>query len=156
MSNTMKRHALVNPALSSTPKQPKPSSAINWELCVLCQTATNEILQCPARSSKLSVGSGYMSLAENLNQFKDLSILPKDLDVEKLDEGISIQETLMIRGIKWHKTRSLKFNKKAIQRLSRKQTKQRSKNAGTSGVQTHSTFSHTTALNLCLFCNKPA
>ena len=88
MSITMKRHALVNPALSSTPKQPKATSAINWELCVLCQTETDETLQCLARSSKLPVGSGYMSPAENLNQFKDLGIIPMDLDVEKLDEGL--------------------------------------------------------------------
>ena len=40
----MKRHALVNPALSSTPKQRKATSAINWELCVHCQTETDETL----------------------------------------------------------------------------------------------------------------
>ena len=79
-----------------------------------------------------------------------------DLDVEKLDEGIGIQETMMIHSVKWHKTCSLKFNKQALQRVSRKQTKQRSKNAGTSDVQTPSAFSHTTALDLCFFCNEPA
>ena len=94
MSITMKRHALVNSALSSTPKQLKATSAINWKLCVLCQTENDETLQqCPARSSKLPVGSGYMSLAKNLDQFKDLGIVPMDLDVEKLGEGIGIQET---------------------------------------------------------------
>ena len=121
MSIMMKLHALVNPALSFAPKQPKPTSAVNWELCFLCQTETDEKLQCPARSLKLPVGSGYMSLAENLNQFKDLGIVSMDLDVEKLDEGIGIQETLMIHSAKWHKTRSLKFNKQALQRVSRKQ-----------------------------------
>ena len=156
MSITMKQHALVNPALSSTSKQPKATSAINWKLCVLCQTETDETLQCPARSSKLPVGSGYMLLAENLNQFKDLGIVPMDLDVEKLDKGIGIQETLMIHSAKWHKTCSLKFNKQALQRVSRKQTKQKSQNVGTSGVQTRSAFSHTTALYLRFFCNEPA
>ena len=120
MSNTMKRHALFNPALCSTPKQPKATSAINWKLCFLCQTETDETLQCPARSLKLPVGSGCMLLAESLNQFKDLGIIPMDLDVEKLDEGIGIQETLMIHSTKWHKTCSLKFNKQALQRVSRK------------------------------------
>ena len=156
MSITMKGHALVNPALSSTPKQPKPTSAINWLQCVLFQTETDETLQCPARYSKLPVGSGYTSLAENLNQFKDLGIAPMDLDVEKLNEGIGIQETLMIHSAKWHKTRNLKFNKQVLQRVSRKQTKQRSQNAGISGVQTRSAFSHTTSLDLFFFCNEPA
>ena len=64
MSIKMKRHALVNLALSSTPKHSKATSAINWKLRVLCQTETDETLQCLARSSKLPVGSGYMSLAE--------------------------------------------------------------------------------------------
>ena len=114
MPITIKRHALVNPALSSTPKQPKATSALNWEQCVLCQTETDETLQCPARSLKLPVGSGCMSLAENLNQFKDLGIVPINLDVEKVDEGIGIQETLMIHNAKWHKTCSLKFNKQAL------------------------------------------
>ena len=62
----------------------------------------------------------------------------------------------MIYSAKWHKTCSLKFNKQALQRISRKQTKQRSQNAGTSGVQKRSAFSHTTALDLCFFCNEPA
>ena len=62
----------------------------------------------------------------------------------------------MIHSAKWHKTCSLKFNKQALQRVLRKQTKQRSQNAGTSGVQTRSAFSHTTALDLCFFCNEPA
>ena len=65
-------------------------------MCFL-SNRNDETLQCPAKSSKLSVGSGYMSLAENLNQFKDLGIVPMDLDVEKLDEGIGIQEILMIQ-----------------------------------------------------------
>ena len=79
-----------------------------------------------------------------------------DLDVEKLDKGIDIQETLMIHSAKWQKTCSLKFNKQALQQVSRKQTKRRSQNAGTSGVQTRSAFSHTTALDHCFFCNEPA
>ena len=90
ISITIKRYALVNPALFSTPKQPKPTSAINWELCVLCQTVTDETLQCPARSLKLPIGSDYMSLAESLNQFKDPGFVPMGRDVEKLDKGIGI------------------------------------------------------------------
>ena len=79
MSITMKRHALVNPALSSTPKKPNLSSAVNWELCALCRTETDETLQCPARSPKLPLGSGNTLLAENLNQFKDLGIVQWNL-----------------------------------------------------------------------------
>ena len=57
----------------------------------------------------------------------------------------------MIHSAKWHKTCSLKFNKQALQRVLRKQAKQRSQNAGTSGVLTRSAFSHKTALDLCFF-----
>ena len=62
----------------------------------------------------------------------------------------------MIHSAKWHKICSLKFNKQTLQRVSRKQTKQRSQNSGASSVQTRSAFSHTTALDFCFFCNKPA
>ena len=110
-----KQHVLVDPALTSTPNQPKSSYAINWELCVLCQTATDDALQCPARSSKPPVGSGYISLAENLNQFKDLGSVPMDLDHQILDEGTGIQEILMKYSAKFHKTCRLKFNKKALE-----------------------------------------
>ena len=104
-----KQHVLVDPALTSTPNQTKPSYAINWELCVLCQTATDDALQCPARSSKAPVGSGYISLAENLGS------VPMDLDLQILDEGTGIQEILMKYSAKFHKTCRLKFNKKALE-----------------------------------------
>ena len=60
-----------------------------------------------SQAAQVIICSGYMSLAKNLNQFKDLGIIPIDLDVEKLDEGIGIQETLMIYSAKRHKTAAL-------------------------------------------------
>ena len=56
-----KRHLLVD---ASTPlsKQPKQALPTDWELCVLCQDNTGDVLQYPANSTKAPIGSGYKSL----------------------------------------------------------------------------------------------
>ncbi len=61
-----KRHELIH---VGTPA-PKKVCTINWAICVLCQLVKGEALQCPARSSKAPIGSGYASLAQHLLQFK--------------------------------------------------------------------------------------
>ncbi len=44
-------------------------------------------LECPARSLKAPIGSGYKSLAEHLVQFK-----MHDLDIRRLDDGDGIEK----------------------------------------------------------------
>ena len=74
-----KRHVVIH---ASTPA-PKQACTTNWAICVLCQQVTREALQCPARSSKAPIGSGYTSLAQHLLRFKALGHVP--MDIERLD-----------------------------------------------------------------------
>ena len=39
----------------------------NWNLCALCEKETEEKLVCPSNSTRKNYGSGYKSLADNLN-----------------------------------------------------------------------------------------
>ena len=57
-----KRHILMDHTQSSTTKRSKPPSSTNWDICILCQVTTGKPLQCPLRSTKQSIGSGYVSL----------------------------------------------------------------------------------------------
>ena len=114
-----KRHFLMDPTQPSKSKQSKPPPSTNWDICVLCQVVTHESLQCPLRSTKQPVDSGYASLAEDLLRFHTLQHMPMDLHLERLDDGNGIESTLKAHGAEWHKKCRLKFNKKAFDKQSR-------------------------------------
>ena len=67
---------------------------IDWQKCVLCQSTGNEPLQYPSNSKRPDVGSGYKSLAENLQKFYDLRPDLLDVDLKLLDEGSGIEDCL--------------------------------------------------------------
>lgn len=89
-----KRLILVDPT-TPKPKYPKPAGTTNWELCVLCQKEIGEALQCPAKSTKAPIGSGYKSLAGHLGQFQELGHAPMDIDTERLNDGDGMEATMM-------------------------------------------------------------
>ena len=68
----------------------------DWKKCCLCQKATNEVLQCPAKSKRLDigVGQGYSTLSANIMRLNELHELPMPVDLECLDEGNGIEATL--------------------------------------------------------------
>ena len=72
-------------------------SSVDWTKCILCQETTSEPLQCPgnSRRSDIERGTGYHTLASNILQFSEIRSLPIRINVEKLDEGGGIAETLM-------------------------------------------------------------
>ena len=83
-----KWHSLVD---ASTPMPLKKPCITDWRFCVLCQKNTKAGLECPARSSKAPIGSGYM---------------PLDIDIERLD---GIEATMMKHHACWHKACRVKF-----------------------------------------------
>ena len=115
-----KHHLLVNVSTSS-PKQAKQGDPINWEICVLCQKDNGDVLQCPAKSTKAPIGSGYKSLAEHLIKFHELGQMPVELDINRLLEGNGIEATLIAQHAKWHKSCCLKLNQTKLDRLQNKQ-----------------------------------
>ena len=109
----------MDPTQPSTSKRSKPPPSTNWDICVLCQVVTDESLQCPHRSTKQSIGSGYASLAEDLLRFQTLQHMPMDINLERLDDGDGIESTLKVHRAQWHKKCRLRFNKKAFDEQSR-------------------------------------
>lgn len=84
----------------STPEEPGTStqrpltSPNDWNLCILCLKKTSESLQCPGQSKRSDFGSGYTTLAKNLDRFRELGSIPLQLNVSRLDEGKGIEHCL--------------------------------------------------------------
>ena len=91
----------------------------DWTLCVLCQQATSEHLQCPANSKK-KCGNGWVTLANNLIRFQRCDSMPLSIDLARIDERNGIEASLKKNFAKWHKSCSLKFNNQAVERAERK------------------------------------
>ena len=130
-----KRHVLVNISEPVPSKQSRPPPLTNWEQCVLCQSQTLDVLQCPAKSSK-KPDVGYVTMAENLRKFQELGHVPREIDLQRLDDEDGIETTLKAHSANWHKGCQLKFNHLA---LARQDTLSKDLKAGPSGVHTRST-----------------
>ena len=90
----------------------------NWNFCALCEQETEEKLVYPLSSTRKNYGSGYKSLAYNLQQFHETGELPIHTSLSSLDEGNGIEETLKRHEAKWHKSC---FNKCSTLKLQRAQ-----------------------------------
>lgn len=53
---------------------------------------------------------GYRSLTDNLKEFFSLTPLPGNLQIYVSSEGQGLEETLILRNAKWHKSCHLKLN----------------------------------------------
>lgn len=95
-------------------------NSIDWQKCVLCQSTGNEPLQYPSNSKRPDVGSGYKSLAENLQKFYDLSPDLLDVDLKLLDEGSGIEDCLRKNNACWHKSCVLKYNTSKLARAEKR------------------------------------
>ena len=76
----------------------------NWNFCALCEQETEEKLVCPVNDTRKNYGSGYNSLADNLQQFREIGELPIQTSLSSLDEGNGIEEKLKRHEAKWHKS----------------------------------------------------
>ena len=94
----------------------------NWNFCALCEKETEVKLVCPLNSTRKNYGSGYRSLADNLQQFREIGELPIQAYLSSLDEGNGIEETLKRHETKWHKSC---FNKCSALKLQRAQKRKR-------------------------------
>ena len=110
-----------------TPQQPCSSGThlpclTDWDQCVLCQKDTSEKLCCPAESSRGDLGSGYQTIADNLLAFSNIGCLPKNIDLDKLDDGEGIQATFEHHRARWHDSCRLEYNKTKLFRAEKRKT----------------------------------
>jgi len=100
---------------------------VNWNLCFICQTFTNEKLQCPADSKRCDVGVGYKSFADILPAFADACNLPPHLRSVLVDNGTSsaLSAALAQHRAKWHKSCRLLYYPGKLEQAAAKQTRQK-------------------------------
>ena len=79
---------------------------MHYKLESLCPLprGTTTALECPAKSKRTVVGSGYKSLAKHLIQFQSLRYMPIAIDVRRIDDGDGFEVTMMRHQASWHKT----------------------------------------------------
>ena len=67
---------------------------IDWSLCALCQERSDKSLICPAKSKRKDIGAGYDTLGDYLSSYRSVGNQPLPIDINKLDEGDGISNTL--------------------------------------------------------------
>lgn len=110
----MKKFKLVN---GEEAECTQSASQFQWDLCIFCQAATSEVLQCPLDSKRTDLGAGYKSVAVSLYEFREIDALPLSLRFSDLDDGRGIEATLTSHKAKWHKSCHNLYNKTKLDRL---------------------------------------
>ena len=82
---------------------------MHYKLESLCPLprGTTAALECPAKSKRTVVGSGYKSLAKHLIPFQSFGYMPM---ARWIDDGDGFEVTMMRHQASRHKTCHLKFN----------------------------------------------
>ena len=91
-------------SLSGPSEVPEEKVPTDWKLCLFCQLKTNEPLTDPTNNYKKSYDTNrtYQELARRIQTLSDLNYLPSFVDVNRIDNGDGIEQTLVINKAKWH------------------------------------------------------
>ena len=148
-----KKHQMAA-SLSHEPSQ--DAQITNWNKCIICQTDTDENLQCPAESRRTDQGAGYITFSENLARFHELDSIPVTLDIRRLDEGKGVRTTLEERHAKWHKSCRIKFNTTKLQRAEKRECPDPEKTSSKFTRTSNEEGRQKGKRDLCFFCDEPA
>ena len=75
---------------------------------------------CPLNNTRKNYGPGYKSLADDLQQFREIGELPIQGSLSSLDEGNGIEVTLKRHEAKWHKSCFKKCSTLKLQRAQKR------------------------------------
>ena len=132
----------------------------DWTECIICQKATTEALRCPAESKRGTQGAGYKNLADLLQGFHVAGMLPKSLDLSRLDDGGGIEATLNEHKAKWHESCRLLYNRTQLQRVEKRKLPPSedddSISCSSSKFTRRSMECASTSIETCYFCGKTA
>ena len=90
---------------------------INCSMCALCREQSDKTLICPVKSNRTDIGAGYDTWADNLSSFRSVGNEPLPIDINMLDKGDGICNTLTRNHAKWHASCCLKCCVSRIARL---------------------------------------
>ena len=145
-----KRFLLHDYAKLSAPKQAKTVPDINWSLCMFCQKISEEKVTYPYKNLSGPTCIGYKTLDEDISLFKSIGV--DNIDIQRLDDGSGIEETVKKNETIWHKTCRAKYSKSRFERL----LKQQSKDEVQHCVRSHQREKISTNSDVCFFCDKKA
>ena len=81
----------------------------DWKICCLCQKKTNEKLRDIGKRNYLKTKC-FNKLATNIVDFQKLCALPLPINVERLDNGRGIEQSLIDNDAWYHRSCYLLFN----------------------------------------------
>ena len=150
-----RRCKVVKPDVGCQSSSAEPDS-INWELCCLCQEEKDDHLQCPINAK--GPKCGYEYLATNLLEFQKLNSLPVNVNLDKLDEGSGIAETLQSHAAMYHKSCYLKYTSNKVRRLQKRvsvTSDDESSSKKTRSQLNVSICQQVQSIPKCFFCDEP-
>ena len=133
-------------------EQSSASQITDWSKCVICQKQNEEKLECPANSKIRDSGAGYRSFVQNIQLFQEMNILPISLNLERLDQGDGIEETLMLKKASWHTSCRCKFNSTKLKRAEKRKSDSTSETP--ENRNTRSKTDTSSASLSCFFCDE--
>ena len=120
------------------------SDKTDWTLCFLCQKQTSEKLQCPALS-KTDPKQLYDELADRIKEFHSIKMLPIPLNIVKLEDGLSLGQSLFTHSAKFHKSCKLKFASAKLEKAHKKAS------SNTAETNTKTSWEERSAGIICCF-----
>lgn len=142
---------LIDEPVPSTSIQTEPA-IVDWNKCFLCQAVTSEPVKCPASSKRKDKSAGYKYMAENIKKFHEMNQLPFSVNVEQLDEGHGMEQTLLLHNAVVHKSCRATINTRILERA----VKRKCETEDTAcPVKTRRQFVSTDdSKSVCFFCDE--
>ena len=110
-----KKYKLVHDEIMGSPTTtPGP---IDWSMCALCREQSDKTVICPAKSNRTDIAAGYDMWADIWSSFRSDGNEPLPIDINMLDEGDGISNTLTRNHAKWHASCRLKCCVSRIARI---------------------------------------
>jgi hypothetical protein len=141
---------------------PVTSNKTDWTLCFLCQELKKQHkLICPAKAKTKTCGYDY--IADMLLDFQALGQSPINIDLQRLDDGNGIANTLSNHKAEYHKVCYMKFSKDKLERAKRSKRAQSPEASAISPKKLRSSTGHLSSsvddkeapeMNKCFFCDK--
>jgi hypothetical protein len=98
------------------------NSSTDWTKCIICQVdKEDQLASCPANSFRTGT-SGYETFATNALEFETLGEIPLDVDLERLNDGEGIQQTLEKHKAWWHKSCYNRFGSYHLTRVRKRKS----------------------------------
>ena len=90
---------------STSHNEQRGHSSTDWTICCLCQEYSDEKLILPEKNTVIDKqDADYQSLANQLIKFHDNEILPRGINISRLNGGSGVASTLKSHLARWHKS----------------------------------------------------